>query len=170
MRSHSDIISPKSPAGYVATSGFLVAVSLIFSYIESLIPFVIPIPGAKLGLANLVTLTGLFFLSPGQVFLIMLSRIVLSGFLFGNFSTIIYSLSGGILSFVIMLIAKKTKILSPLGVSILGGVSHNMGQLAVACFVVESLAPSVYLPYLVLLGTVTGCLIGIIGRTVHSHL
>ena len=170
MRSHNDIISPKSPAGYVAISGFLVAVALIFSYIETLIPFAIPIPGAKLGLANLVTLTGLFFLAPGQVFIIMRARIILSGFMFGTFSTIIYSLAGGIISFAVMLIAKKTKILSPLGVSILGGVFHNMGQLIVACLVVKSYAPTVYLPYLVLLGTITGSLIGLIGRTVDSHL
>ena len=82
-----------SPAAKTALSGLLVAIALIFSYIETLIPVIIPVPGAKIGLANLVTLTGLFFLQPAQVFLILIVRIILSGFMFGSFSTIIYSLA-----------------------------------------------------------------------------
>ena len=158
----------QSPAAKAALSGVLVAIAMIFSYIETLIPIIIPVPGAKLGLANLVTLTGLFFLPVPQVFLILIVRIILSGFMFGNFSTIMYSLTGGVISFGFMLIAKKFQLFSPLGVSIIGGVFHNLGQLAVACLVLFSFAPLIYLPYLILLGAITGSLIGMIGRIINK--
>ena len=159
----------RSPAFKVAMSGVLVAIAMIFSYIETLIPFAIPIPGAKIGLANLVTLTGLFFLPPGQILLIMIARILLSGFMFGNLSSVIYSMAGGFLSFFVMLATKKIKAFSVIGVSILGGVSHNIGQLAVACLVLSSTAPAIYLPYLIVVGSLTGALIGIIGHIIYSH-
>ena len=157
-----------SPAAKTALSGLLVAIALIFSYIETLIPVIIPVPGAKIGLANLVTLTGLFFLQPAQVFLILIVRIILSGFMFGSFSTIIYSLAGGIVSFCFMYMAKKTKLFSPLGVSITGGVFHNLGQLGVACLVLYSFAPLIYLPYLIFMGAVTGSFIGMIGKIIEK--
>ena len=158
----------QSPAAKAAISGLLVAIAMIFSYIETLIPVIIPIPGAKIGLANLVTLTGLYFMAPSWVFLILIVRIILSGFMFGNFSTIMYSLAGGIISFSFMYLAKKIRLFSPLGVSIIGGVFHNLGQLCVACLVLFSFAPLIYLPYLILLGAAAGSLIGIIGRIIDK--
>ena len=158
----------QSSAAKTAMSGLLVAIALIFSYIETLIPVVIPVPGAKIGLANLVTLTGLFFLPAPQVFLILIVRIILSGFMFGSFSTIMYSLAGGIVSFCFMYMAKRIGLFSPLGVSITGAVFHNLGQLGVACLVLNSFAPFVYLPYLILLGAVTGTFIGMIGKIIEK--
>lgn len=160
----------KSPAATIAKSGILVALALIFSYIEHLIPMPVPVPGVKLGLANLVTLTGLFFLNPLQVLLILITRIALAGFMFGNLSTIIYSLSGGLVSFLVMLLAKKIKLFSPLGVSILGGVFHNLGQLLIAMLVLKSNALIAYLPILIIIGSISGTLIGIAAKALCKYI
>ena len=160
----------RTPAAKLAESGVLVALALIFSYIENLIPIPIPVPGVKLGLANLVTLMGLFFLSPIQVLLILVTRIILAGFMFGNLSTIIYSLAGGLVSLLIMIIAKKCKLFSPLGVSILGGVFHNIGQLAIAMLVLKSFALITYLPLLLIIGAISGSLIGIAGKALTKYM
>ncbi|MBQ3890581.1 MAG: Gx transporter family protein [Lachnospiraceae bacterium] len=154
----------------MAKSGILVALALIFSYIEHLIPMPIPVPGVKLGLANLVTLTGLFFLNPLQVLLILITRIALAGFMFGNLSTIIYSLSGGLVSFLVMILAKKIKLFSPLGVSILGGVFHNLGQLLIAMLVLKSNALIAYLPILIIIGSISGTLIGIAAKALCKYI
>ena len=154
----------------VAQSGVLVALALVFSYVEHLIPIPIPVPGVKLGLANLVTLTGLFFLNPLQVFIVLVARIMLAGFMFGNLSTIIYSLAGGILSFLLMYVAIKLKLFTALGISLLGGVFHNVGQLCVACLVLKSTSLLAYLPALLLAGITAGALIGIVSKTVSAYV
>ncbi len=152
----------------IANSAMLVALALIFSYVEVLIPFSFGIPGIKLGLANLVVVTGLFILKPSEVFGILLTRIILVAFLFGNMSSLIYSLSGGILSFCVMLLLKRCKGLSITGISIAGGISHNIGQLVVAAIVVEAASIFYYMPVLMISGLVTGMLIGIVGQRVHK--
>lgn len=110
----------------------LVALAMIFSYVESLIPINLGVPGIKLGVANLVTVTGLYILAPMEVFVVVILRVLLVGFMFGNGMSILYSLAGGILSFLVMLLLKRIKGFSMIGVSIAGGVSHNIGQIAVA--------------------------------------
>ncbi len=157
-----------TPAAAVAFSGMLTALAMIFSYVESLVPLVIPIPGVKLGLANLVTLTGLFYLSPWNVLAVMVCRIFLSGLMFGNLSTIVYSLAGGFVSFLVMIFLKKIGLFSVIGISIAGGVFHNFGQLLVACLVLDSTAPAVYLPYLVIAGAVCGGLMGIVAKLIFK--
>ena len=152
----------------IADSAMLVALALIFSYVEVLIPFSFGIPGIKLGLANLVVVTGLFILKPSEVFGILLTRIILVAFLFGNMSSLIYSLSGGILSFCVMLLLKRCKGFSITGISIAGGISHNIGQLVVAAIVVEAVSIFYYMPVLMISGLVTGMLIGIVGQRVHE--
>ncbi|MBR6308836.1 MAG: Gx transporter family protein [Lachnospiraceae bacterium] len=154
----------------VAQSGVLIALALVFSYVEHIIPIPIPMPGVKLGLANLVTLTGLFFLNPLQVFIILVARILLAGFMFGNLSTIIYSLAGGIISFCLMYGATKLKAFSPLGISLIGGVFHNMAQLGVACLILKSTSLLAYLPVLMLSGITAGALIGIVSKTVSAYV
>ena len=111
----------------LANMAMLVALAMIFSYVESLIPINFGIPGMKLGVANLVTVTGLYFLELPEVFLVVVMRILLTGFLFGNGMSIVYSLAGGILSFLVMALMKRLKGFSVAGVSIAGGVSHNRG-------------------------------------------
>lgn len=159
-----------SVAARIARMGVLVALAMIFSYIEVLIPISIGIPGVKLGLANLVIVIGLYLCSGGEVFLISLVRILLMGFLFGNSMSLAYSLAGGILSFGMMWMAKKWLKLSVIGVSIVGGVFHNVGQLAAAAFTLQNPAVAAYLPVLLVAGVVTGMGIGVVSKQILSVL
>lgn len=154
----------KSVAQKVAVSAMLAAVSMIFGYVESLIPIFLGVPGIKLGLANLIVLTGLYFLSPCQVLFILTARIILSAFLFGNMASLFYSLAGGILSLAAMLLCRRLKIFTMTGVSIAGGVCHNIGQLAVAMMVVKNMKLLYYCPVLMIAGAVAGAVIGIVGQ------
>ena len=150
----------------ISYGAMLVALAMIFSYVESLIPISLGIPGVKLGIANLVTITGLYYLRTKEVFLIVIMRILLAGFMFGNGASILYSLAGGLLSFGVMAAMKRLKGFSIVGVSIAGGISHNVGQILVAALVVENLRIMYYLPVLLISGTVTGLVIGIVGGRV----
>ena len=145
----------------IAYLGVFAALALIFSYVEALIPINFGIPGAKLGLANLVIVVALYKLGWGRALGLSVVRIILAGFLFGNLFSIIYSLAGGILSLAGMTILKKTNAFGILGVSIAGGVLHNVGQLLVASCVLESFRAMYYLPVLLIAGVLTGALIGI---------
>ena len=120
----------------VAFFGVFVALALIFSYVESLIPIQIGIPGVKLGLANLIIVIALYKMSLKEAYLLSVTRVVLSGFIFGNLFSILYSLAGGLLSLSVMALLKKHGDFSVIGISIAGGVSHNIGQLAIAIVVV----------------------------------
>ena len=148
----------------VALGGMLVAVAFMFSYLELLIPISFGIPGIKLGLANLVILSCMYVMQPLEVFVILLARILLSGFLFGNMTMMIYSLAGGVLSFLIMLFVKKTQVFSMIGASMLGGVFHNIGQIITAMLVVSNVRIITYLPVLLLSGVVSGLLIGLLSK------
>lgn len=152
----------------IAYCSILIALAMIFSYVEVLIPISIGIPGIKLGLANLVVVTGFALLRPQEVFLISMGRILLTSLLFGTGLSLLYSLAGGILSFAVMLLLyKKRKAgFSMVGVSIAGGISHNIGQIIVAAAVVENSKLFVYLPVLLAAGTITGMLIGIVGEKI----
>lgn len=146
----------------VAYFGVFTALALIFSYIESLIPFQIGIPGIKLGLANLIVVIALYKMSLREAYLLSVTRVVLSGFIFGSLFSILYSLAGALLSLTVMAVLKKSGGFSVLGVSIAGGVMHNIGQLAVAVFVVRTFSISYYLPVLLIAGLITGLVIGIV--------
>lgn len=150
----------------VSTGAMLVALAMIFSYVESLIPINFGVPGIKLGVANLVTVTGLYLLAPMEVLAVVILRILLTGFMFGNGMSIVYSLAGGILSFLVMLMMKRIKGFSMIGVSIAGGVSHNIGQIAVAMCVLENRKLMYYLPSLLIAGTITGILIGLVSQKI----
>ena len=147
----------------VSSGAMLVALAMIFSYVESLIPINLGVPGIKLGVANLVTVTGLYILAPMEVLLVVILRV---GFMFGNGMSILYSLAGGILSFLVMLLLKRIKGFSMIGISIAGGVSHNIGQIVVAMCVLENTKLIYYLPVLMIAGTVTGILIGVVSRKI----
>ena len=152
--------------------GFLLALALILSYVESLIPFSFGIPGIKLGLPNLIVLLLLYERAEGarEALLVNALRIVLSGFLFSNLYTILYALSGAAFSFLAMLMGKKCGRFSMVGVSVLGGVFHNIGQMIVAMLVVETFAVSYYAPFLIAAGTVTGALLGFAGMELVPYL
>lgn len=154
----------------VAYCAMLTALAMIFGYVEVLIPFGLGIPGVKLGLANIVIVLALYFLPAYQAFAIQLMRIVLVSFLFGNSSMMLYSLAGGMLSFVVMLLMKRGEAFSITGVSIAGGVSHNIGQLIVAVLVVQNLRIAFYFPVLIMAGLITGCLIGMLAYRIKPVL
>ncbi len=155
---------------HIAYFGLLLTLALILSYVESLIPIFVSIPGVKLGLANLVVLICLYFFETRYAFLLSIMRVILAGALFGNMFSILYSLAGAILSLFIMLFAKKVFKLGILGVSVLGGVFHNVGQLLVAILLVSNYRISYLFPYLLLSGLLTGAIIGIIANTIVPYL
>ena len=124
-------------------------------------PFQIGIPGVKLGLANLVIVIALYRMPVGEVYLLSGVRVVLTGFLFGNLMSILYSLAGGILSLTVMWGMKRIRSVSILGVSIAGGVFHNIGQLLAAALMVETYGVFSYLPVLLISGLLTGFVIGL---------
>ncbi|MCI9339886.1 MAG: Gx transporter family protein [Dorea sp.] len=145
----------------VAYFGVFTALALIFSYIETLIPVNFGIYGVKLGLANLIIVVALYKIGIGEAFLLSVVRVVLSGFLFGNYFSIIYSLAGGMLSLAVMSLLKRSGGFSVMGVSIAGGVFHNIGQLIVAMLVVETFSVIYYVPVLLTAGMLAGLVIGI---------
>jgi heptaprenyl diphosphate synthase len=147
-------------------SALLVALAMIFSYIEVLIPFNFGIPGIKLGLANLVVVVALYLLGARQAFVISMVRILLVAFTFGSFASLLYSFAGGLLSFAVMALCRKIKGLSTMGVSVAGGVSHNIGQIIVAVLVVENMNLFFYIPVLMIAGIITGLLIGLVAGLV----
>lgn len=154
----------------VAYFGVFTALALIFSYLESLIPIHFGIPGVKLGLANLIIVIALYKVSIKEAYILSVVRIVLAGFMFGNLFAILYSLAGGILSLTLMCVLKKTDKFSVYGVSMAGGVFHNIGQLIMAAIVLESVSIGYYFPVLLISGLVTGFVIGIISNEMMKRL
>ena len=154
----------------VAYFGVFTALALIFSYVESLIPIYMGIPGVKLGLANLIIVIALYKMSIKETYILSVVRIVLAGFMFGNLFGILYSLAGGILSLTTMCILKKTDKFSVYGISMVGGVFHNIGQLTMAAIVLESVSIGYYFPVLLISGLVTGFVIGLISNEMMKRL
>ena len=150
--------------------GVFTALALIFSYVESLIPIHFGVPGIKLGLANLLIVIFLYKRNAEEALLLSVIRIVLSGFLFANLFSILYSLAGGILSLAVMAYLKKRGTFSVVGISIAGGVCHNIGQLVVAMIVVETFAMLYYMPVLLVAGLITGFLIGVVADQVLRRI
>ncbi len=154
----------------VAYFGVFTALALIFGYIETLIPISFGIPGVKLGLANLIIVIALYRMKLSEAFLLSVVRVLLSGFLFGNYFSILYSLAGGLLSLTVMAVMKKQEGFSIAGVSIAGGVFHNVGQLIIAALVVETFSVTYYIPVLLIAGLLTGLLIGILAGGMLKRL
>ena len=150
----------------VAVFGVFTSLALILSYVELLIPINFGIPGMKLGLANLLVVILLYKCGPRDVLLLSVIRILLSGLIFGNMFSIFYSLGGGLLSLAVMVFLKKTGQFTVAGISIGGGASHNVGQLLVAMFVVQTYQVGYYLPVLLIAGVITGAVIGILSAEV----
>lgn len=142
--------------------GVFLAFALILSYVESLIPFYFGVPGVKLGLANLAVVLVLYIYGWKEALMLNMMRVFLAGFLFGNLFMILYSLAGAAASFLVMCFLKGTKRFGITGVSMAGGVSHNVGQIAIAVFVTKTAGVAFYLPILLIAGVVTGLLIGLL--------
>ena len=146
------------------------ALALIFSDVETLIPVNFGIPGVKLGLANLIIVVALYKMRLSEAYLLSVVRVLLAGFIFGNYFSIIYSLAGGLLSLTVMALLKKWGGFSLQGISIAGGVFHNIGQLIVAAVVVETFSVTYYFPVLLVAGLLTGLVIGIVAEMMLKRL
>ena len=160
----------KISAKTVALLAMMIALALVFSYVETLIPINFGIPGVKLGLANLVIVAALYLIGGKEAFLVSVVRIFLSGFMFGNLFSILYSLAGAALSLTVMELLKKHSGFSLIGISVAGGVTHNIGQLIVAMIVVSNTSLMVYAPALLVAGVLAGILIGVLTKDVVGRL
>lgn len=154
----------------IALYGVLTALTLLLGFVESLIPVVVAIPGIKLGLANMVIVFILYTMHPKDAVLVSVVRVLLAGFLFSGISGILYSLLGTLFSLLTMSVLKKSNRFSIIGVSICGGVAHNIGQMIIAAFVTSLQTISFYIPILIIAGMVTGTLIGIVSRELMKRL
>ena len=159
-----------NPAEKVALYGILIALAFIFSYVEALIPLPVPVPGMKLGLANLVNVVGIYTVGAAGTIAVGLIRIVMVGFTFSNTGSMLYALSGGVLSLAAMALAKKMDWFDKTGVSILGGVCHNIGQLSMAAWITGTASVFSYLPVLLVAGVITGAVIGLLGGLVTERI
>lgn len=137
------------------------SLALIFSYVEAIIPFNAGIPGVKLGIANIVTVIALYKFSIKHAAIVSFIRIMVAGFLFSGLFGAIYSLAGATVSLIGMIFLKKTGKFSIAGVSMAGGVLHNLGQLLVASFLIKDLRIFFYFPILLFSGLASGIAIGI---------
>lgn len=150
--------------------GLFLALALICSYVESLIPFSFGIPGVKLGLTNIVVILMLYRAGIKDALVISVLRILLAGMLFGNLFSILYSLAGGLLSFLCMVLLKQTGKFGVTAISAIGGITHNLGQILTAVLVVENANLLYYFPTLLLAGVITGVLIGMTAQEILFRL
>ena len=154
----------------IAVSAMFAALALIFSYIEAILPLSTGIPGVKLGIANLVVILALYNMNFRYAMGINVIRILVAGLLFNGLFGALYSLAGGVVSLTVMWILKRTGLFSMAGVSMAGGVAHNMGQLLVASALVSNLKMFVYLPVLMFSGIAAGILIGITASVINERV
>lgn len=151
----------KTSTKNLALLSVTVAIAMILSFIESRLPNPVPVPGIKLGLANVAVVFALYKLGYWQAGVVSIIRVALSALLFGSALSLIYSLTGAVLSLGIMILSKKVLKLHTVGVSVLGGVVHNAGQIAVASIIMETAVIIYYMPWLIFSGTVAGIAIGL---------
>lgn len=154
----------------LAHLGLFSALAIIFGYVESLLPVFAGIPGIKLGLANLAILFMLNRYTFKEAAFVSITRILVIGFMFGNLFSILYSLAGAFLSLSSMTLLKKHTDFSLIGISITGGITHNIGQLIVAILIVENASLLTYAPALLISGIITGLLIGIVTSEVTKRI
>ena len=154
----------------IARYGLLVALALVLSYAESLVPLSVAVPGVKLGLPNLVVIFALYRIGAKEAAVLSVLRVVLVSAMFGNAYSLWYSLAGAVLSLAVMSALKQTKLFGCTGVSVAGGVCHNLGQIAVAMLVLRSAGVAYYLPVLVFSGTLAGVAIGAVGAVMVKRI
>lgn len=149
----------------------LLVLAIIIFTVESQLPPIAPIPGIKLGLANVINLMALYMLGRRESFIILVLRIVLSSIFAGNFTGFMYSISGGIMCFLFMsvmsLFIKENRMWV---VSVFGAIGHNIGQIVIACFIMGTFQIIWYLPILMISGIITGTFTGIAAQTALKHM
>ena len=154
----------------IAAVALLTALALILSYVEAIIPFNIGIPGVKLGIANIVVVIALYIYDWRYALAVNVTRIVIAGFLFSGVFGIIYSMAGGLLSLLVMVLLKRTGLFSCIGICAAGGVVHNMAQLFTAAALVSNLSIFVYYPVLLFSGIICGIITGIVTTIILRRL
>ena len=160
----------KPTAKKMALLGFFSAIAVIFGYIESLFPLFAGIPGIKPGFANLCILFTLYKYSFREAAFVSIVRILIIGFMFGNLFSILYSLAGTALSLTAMTLLKKYTSFSPYGISVAGGVTHNIGQLLIAIIIVNNRHLLFYAPFLMISGMAAGLIIGLLTTEVQKRI
>lgn len=154
----------------LTTLSLLISVAMVLSYIESLIPAFVAVPGVKVGLSNIATVFALYTLGvPGAV-AVSVIRVFLSSLLFGNFAMMIYSLAGAALALTFMILIKATGLFSEVGVSVIGGIMHNAGQIIAAAFMMENSGIVSYLVPLAISGTIAGVAVGLISALLIKRI
>ena len=154
----------------IALCGVLIALAMILSYLESLVPIHMAVPGVKLGLANLVTIIALQKLDLKSTVVISVGRIILSNVLFGNMAVLLYSLAGAACSILIMTALKKCRVFGFVGINVAGAVFHNLGQILVAVCVMENVRIFYYMFILLITGTVAGVAIGLLASFLLKNI
>ena len=155
----------------IAVLGVLTGVALVLSYLEAILPPIYAaVPGIKVGLPNIVIILILYKFSAREAAVISFLRVVLVALLFGNAMTLAYSLAGAVLSLLVMALMKKTDFFSPVGVSIIGGVFHNLGQILVAIVLLNSTLIGYYMIILTITGTLAGVFVGLTGSILLKRL
>ena len=154
----------------IAQIGVLVSLAMVLSYLESLFPVFLAVPGIRIGLANIAIVFALYHLGFRAALGISVVRVVFSALLFGSVISMSYSLCGALISLAMMAILKRSGLFGTVAVSVVGGVSHNLGQIAVACLILQTKAIAYYIPVLILSGVVSGVVIGIVSAVVIARL
>ena len=154
----------------VARGGLLLALTLILSYVERLAPLPVPIPGVKIGLPNLVVIFVLYRVGLKDAVITSLTRVALAGLLFGTGVSVLYAAAGAVLSLTVMTVLKKTRVFSIRGVSVAGGVFHNLGQILVAMTLLENQYLLGYFPVLCVTGAIAGVVIGLVAALLVEHI
>ncbi|MCD8126684.1 MAG: Gx transporter family protein [Clostridiales bacterium] len=163
---------PKGTMGAkrVARYGLLIALAMVLSYVETLIPAFFAVPGMKLGLTNLVVMIALYRMGSRDAILLNLLRIVLVSMTFGNAFSLLYSLAGGVLSGAVMILLKRTGRFSMMAVSVAGGIAHNVGQILMAMVLLETKQVGYYLLVLWWSGLAAGLVIGLVSYEITKRL
>lgn len=154
----------------IATYGVMAALAMILSYVEMQLPAFVAIPGVKMGLTNIVVIVALYKMGNKSAIFINIVRIIAVSLLFGTLMSFAFSFAGGMLSTLVMILLKKTDKFSTVGVSVAGGVTHNIGQILAAMLLLNTKAIIWYLPVLWLSGILSGLLIGLIGAIIVKRI
>ena len=154
----------------IAKLGVMIALALMLSYVESLIPLSFAVPGIKMGLPNIVIVFALYQMDRKSAIGISLLRVLLVSLLFGNGASLIYAATGAVLSLTVMILLKHTGSFQTITVSVCGAVFHNIGQILAAMFVLGTDKIIYYLPVLILSGVITGTLVGVVAAIVINRM
>ncbi len=152
----------------VAHMGLMIALALVLSYVEAQIPTFVAIPGIKVGLANIVVVFALYNFGAKEALMVSFFRVLLAALMFGSLMSLAYSAAGAFLSLLGMILLKR--FFGTVAVSVVGGVLHNLGQILMACLVLETNVVIYYLPFLLLSGTIAGVVVGLVAAMVLKRL